>query len=75
MTVIKLIKSIGATSNYNEIVELFTTFLKGANPHSLTSDSLLDLEKVISDHLDNMNYWDNDGIKEPTDIVPSIYSL
>ncbi len=71
-SVLDLIVKLEASNGNHDVIVAVTEFIKGANPHSLTCQSVLDLEEVLSDHLDTMNYWDNDEGKLS---IPSIYSL
>lgn len=57
-----LIEELNVSTDNHDAITAITTFLKGANPHSLTCDALCKLEEVIKDQLDSMDYWDIDKI-------------
>lgn len=66
ITVSELIVKMEESEDHTDVVVAFTDYLKGLNPHQITSDSLMDLEKVISDHLDSMNHWEKESDPEET---------
>lgn len=72
--VLNLVVQLEASNDNNDVVFAITEFIKESNPHSLTCKSLLDLEEVLSDHFNSMNYWDDEEI-DAAENTPSIYSL
>lgn len=85
ITVPELIVMMNESEDHHDVIVAFTDYLKGLKPYQITVESLVELGKAIDNHLRSINHWERCPKcttttscvpeKDPTDIVPSIYSL